>query len=74
MKTTPEEIPDWMCAPTYRDALVFYNSNNATTATLNICLSCEYMAIQEFQQVNADIKVYKYFRNFFKKIGHKVES
>lgn len=66
-------IPAWLCAPFYRDAIVFYNLHGEIVSALNICLSCEYMQIGSFHFINADGKTYKLLSGFFKEIGHKIE-
>ncbi len=62
-----------MCAPIYRDAIVFYKDNKIVS-TLNVCLSCEYMETKMFKHVNADNETYKLFRQFFIDCGHHVEE
>ncbi|WP_313533554.1 hypothetical protein [Sphingobacterium athyrii] len=71
-KTT--DVSNWMCAPIYRDAIVFYKSSGEIVSALNICLSCEVMAIGSSCQVVADCSTYEMLRKFFKDIGHPVES
>lgn len=69
-----KNIPMWLCAPIYRDAIVFYRKENNILTTLNVCLSCEYMETSLFNHINADEKVYELLRGFFIEIGHKVEG
>jgi len=71
--TEINEIPRWMCAPVYRDALVFYKANKIIT-TLNVCLSCQYMETKMFNHINGDYKTYDLFKRFFIDIGHDVED
>lgn len=71
-KTT--DVNNWMCAPIYRDAIVFYKSSGEIVSVLNICLSCEAMAIDSCNQVVADSSTFEMLRKFFKEIGHPVES
>jgi hypothetical protein len=66
-------IPYWMCAPVYRDAVVFYDKDGEVISTLNVCLGCEYMAIQPSLQINADTKSYKLIKQFFIDLGHQVQ-
>jgi len=68
------DVNNWMCAPIYRDAIVFYKSSGEIISALNICLSCEAMAIGSSSQVVADSSTYEMLRKFFKEIGHPVES
>ncbi|WP_448138473.1 hypothetical protein [Sphingobacterium siyangense] len=71
-KTT--NVNNWMCAPIYRDAIVFYKSSGEIISVLNICLSCEAMALDRSNHVTADSSTYGMLRKFFKNIGHPVES
>ncbi|MGJ1406813.1 hypothetical protein K2F45_16065 [Sphingobacterium siyangense] len=71
-KTT--NVNNWICAPVYRDAIVFYKSYGEIVSVLNICLSCESMALDSSNQVKADSSTYEMLRQFFKEIGHPVES
>lgn len=68
------DIPSWMCAPTYRDAFVFYNNENKIVSVLNVCLSCQYMETTKFNHINGDWKTYDLLKRFFIEIGHKVED
>ncbi len=68
------DMSNWMCAPIYRDAIVFYKRSGEIVSALNICLSCEVMAIGSSNQVVADCSTYEMLRKFFKDIGHPVES
>ncbi len=69
----PIEIPSWICAPFYRDAVVFYDNTGTILSCLNICFSCEYMQTKKFHFVDADEKVYDALKAFFIGIGHPVE-
>ncbi|WP_228280211.1 hypothetical protein [Sphingobacterium paramultivorum] len=70
-KTT--DVSNWMCAPIYRDAIVFYNSSGEIVSALNICLSCEAMAIDSSNQVVADCSIYEMLRKFFQEVAHPIE-
>ncbi|AFD08599.1 hypothetical protein [Solitalea canadensis] len=74
LKTEVRNIPMWMCAPIYRDAIVFYNQAAEIVSTLHVCLSCEYMVTKEFHHVNGDNEMYKLLKTFFIDIGHDVED
>ncbi len=73
LRTEIKDIPMWMCAPFYRDAIVFYK-NDKIISTLNVCLSCEYMETKMFKYVNGDNETYKLLRQFFIDCGHNVED
>jgi len=74
LNTKTTDVSHWMCAPIYRDAIVFYKSSSEIVSALNICLSCETMAIGSSSQLVADNSTYEMLRKFFKEIGHPVES
>ena len=74
LRTEVFEIPKWMCAPIYRDAIVFYDGSNQIICTLNVCLSCNYIETKMFNHINADIKTYDLLRAFFLGVGHEVEE
>jgi hypothetical protein len=74
LKTEIINIPGWMCAPHYRDAIVFYDKNNKIITNLNVCLSCQYMETSRFNHVNGDFKTYDLLKKFFIDIGHDVED
>jgi hypothetical protein len=68
------DIPQWMCAPVYRDAIVFYDKDNKIMTTLNICFSCQNMETVMFKHINGDFKTYDLLKHFFFEIGHEVEA
>lgn len=74
LQTEVREVPAWICAPFYRDAIVFYNNAHEIVSTLNVCVSCQYMAIAPFHNINADEATYRSLKQFFIDIGHKVEE
>ena len=42
---------DWMCAPIYRDAIVFYDKKDKIMFSLNICLSCGHMHLDSNKEI-----------------------
>ena len=74
LRTEIKDIPAWMCAPMYRDAIVFYDKLNQIVSTLNVCLSCEYMETKMFSHINGDNKTYDLLRQYFIDLGHKIED
>lgn len=73
LNTPAIDVPYYMCAPIYRDAIIFYDENNNRIATLNVCLSCEYMETKRFNHIDADMETYKLMKDFFKLVGHQIE-
>jgi hypothetical protein len=74
LRTDIIDIPQWLCAPVYIDAIVFYSNDGTIVSTLNVCLSCQYMELQRFVHLNADYKTYDQLHQFFLDIGHEVEQ
>jgi hypothetical protein len=74
LSTEALDVPMWVCAPLYRDAIVFYNSNAEIISVLNICFTCKYMVTKEFHHVNADVKAYDELKQLFLEIGHEIEG
>jgi hypothetical protein len=74
LKTEAINIPAWMCAPMYRDAVVFYDDSGSIVSTLNICFSCKYMAIKAFCEIHADVNAYELLKQFFIDLGHDIED
>jgi hypothetical protein len=68
------EIPRFLCAPTYRDGFVFYDGNGNIVSVLNVCLECQYMETKCFNHINGDFETYYLLKKFFIGIGHKVET
>ncbi|WP_427454090.1 hypothetical protein [Litorimonas sp. WD9-15] len=63
---------DWMCAPIYRDAVVFRNQKNKIIMPLNICFSCTAMLVNDDTSIIADQKTFKSLKEFFIEIGHDI--
>ena len=74
LRTEAKEIPAWLCAPLYRDAIVFYNNQKKIISYLNICLDCQYMETKKFSHVKADYVTYDLLKRFFIDIGHDIEN
>lgn len=74
LRTEINDVPAWMCAPMYRDGLVFYNSQDKIVSVLNVCLSCQYMETTKFNHINGDYKTYDLLKRFFIDIGHDIED
>ncbi|MFM2386983.1 MAG: hypothetical protein RL660_1740 [Bacteroidota bacterium] len=74
LQTEVKELPHWMCAPIYRDAIVFYDKANHILSSLNVCLSCEYMETKMWSHINGDIKTYGMLRQYFIDLGHNIED
>lgn len=74
LRTAIIDVPNWMCGPVYRDAIIFYDHRGNIISTLNVCLSCQYMCTGTFIGIDADFKTYDMLKQFFIAIGHPVEN
>lgn len=74
LSTEVKDVPLWMCAPMYRDAIVFYDSKRNILSTLNVCFSCQYIETSMFNYLNADVETYHLLEQFFEDIGHNIEK
>lgn len=74
LQTEVVDVPQWMCAPVYRDAVVFYKKPGKMVSVLNVCLSCDYMETQIQGNLDADSRTYEKLKQFFISIGHPVEK
>jgi hypothetical protein len=73
LHTEINNVPAWMCAPHYRDAIVFFDKRGKVISCLNVCLECEYMETKMFNHVDGDSTIYRLLRQFFIDLDHKVE-
>jgi hypothetical protein len=62
----------WMCAPIYRDAIIFFNAENQVVSILNICLECSSLLTGEGQDVPLDFNAYPRLTEWLKKLGHPI--
>jgi hypothetical protein len=62
-----------LCAPVFREAVIFYDRNNRIVSALNICLTCSYLQAEKLQ-LKADYKTYGYLKKLFLELGHNVED
>lgn len=68
------EKPLFLCAPVYRDAVVFYDVAGKIVSSLNVCLECMYMETAPFHHLNGDYETYDLLKRFFIGVGHEVEN
>ncbi|AII53614.1 hypothetical protein [Hymenobacter sp. APR13] len=64
----------WMCAPVYRDAIVFYSADDEVVGMLNICLGCDTILTQEGEELAADAATYAGLHHWLTSLGHAIES
>lgn len=74
LSTKIEDIPAWMCAPVFRDAIVFYNKSDKMVSVLNICFECEYIQDEQGNYVDVDVTVYIKLKQMLMDWGHPIET
>ncbi|MCS3799420.1 hypothetical protein GGD38_004793 [Chitinophagaceae bacterium OAS944] len=74
LQTEIEISMSYLCAPVYRDALVFYDKNDKVISILNICLTCLHMTAENIPDVKGDYKAYEWLKRLFIELGHAVEN
>jgi hypothetical protein len=74
INTPLNEVPYWMCAPFYRDALIFRDNENRIINTLNICFECSYIQDQYGNFIDADQNMYDELQLFLKSLGHEIQK
>ena len=61
----------WMCAPTYRDSIVFYKEDNII-GIVNICFGCKSIQDESQNSFLADSKLYPSLKNQLVELGHNI--
>ncbi|MDF7811799.1 hypothetical protein [Hymenobacter sp. YC55] len=74
LKVPFESRSYWMCGPTFRDALAFYNEKHQLVAVLNVCFGCEQMQNESGVEIQADTTVYPALHQWFSALGHKIDD
>ncbi|RYZ86208.1 MAG: hypothetical protein EOP04_14335 [Proteobacteria bacterium] len=72
LRTSVVNLANWMCAPVYRDAVVFYDVDYKIVSVLNVCFSCEALSLENGQLLEADITVFPMLRDLFMSLGHEL--
>jgi hypothetical protein len=72
LRTEVKDVPMFLCAPIYRDAVVFYGHSGQRISVLNVCLSCQYMETAMFYHITADYETYNLLERFFMDAGHNL--
>ena len=65
---------DWMCAPVYRDALAFYDSQDNLCGVLNICFGCDRMITHQRREIAADTATYQELKQLLTESGHVISE
>ncbi len=62
----------WMCSPIYRDAILFYDTNDKLIDGLNICFECCNVINLNKKEILTDRVVYQKLKDFLLSVGHKI--
>lgn len=63
----------WMCPPTYRDAILFFDFNEKLVGGFNICFECERIESIQGEHVKTDYKVFDLLKAFLISNGHPIK-
>ncbi|MBW8685314.1 hypothetical protein K1Y79_13335 [Chitinophaga sp. B61] len=63
-----------LCAPHFRDGIIFYNDQHEVISVLNVCLSCCHMETAQGLGIKADFLTFDLLKKFFLQAGHEVEK
>jgi hypothetical protein len=61
-----------MCAPIYRDAILFYDTNDHLIDGINICFECSNVVNLKGKEILTDQIVYQKLKELLISIGHKI--
>jgi hypothetical protein len=64
---------DWMCAPIFREMIVFFDKEKNIVSILNVCLSCDKVEDSNGNDVRTDAKVFAKLKEYFTHLGHNLE-
>jgi hypothetical protein len=74
LQTEIEFSQAYLCAPVYREALVFYDENGKVISIFNICLTCLDLHADPHYRIKGDYKAFEWLRRLFQELGHKIEN
>lgn len=61
-----------VCAPIYRDAIIFFDSTERIVDTLNICFSCKKMESDSKGYISATLATFQKLHNYLVDLGHDI--
>lgn len=73
LHTKFEEQHYWMCAPIFRDAIVFYSKEGNICGILHICFSCDWMINEKEEDLEIDHSIFPRLKEELIKLGHTIE-
>ena len=63
-----------LCIPVYRDAIVFYSSDDQIRGIIHICFECYKMMNENNLEFDVNLDIYPHLKELFLELGHKIES
>lgn len=61
-----------MCAPVFRDALVFYSKEGEVQGVLHVCFGCLWMKNEKEEDIAADVEVFDHLKQRLMDAGHPI--
>lgn len=74
LQTEIEEEVLFLCAPVYRDAILFFTPQQHLIGGINICFSCDRIESINGDHIKTDFKTFKYLKQLLLSIGHPIED
>ena len=74
LATDESEEVHFMCAPFYRDAIIFYDQSGNIISTLDICMSCNHLLLSRTKPIGAGYRSYDGLKKFLLDKGHPIEK
>jgi hypothetical protein len=74
LQTEIEHSMSYLCAPVYRDALVFYDHFDKVISILSICLTCLDLHAAPHNRIKGDYKAFEWLKRLFQELGHEIEN
>jgi hypothetical protein len=68
-----EDIP-YLCAPIYRDAILFLDKDNKVISHVDICFECDRIERENKHKIKTDFKTFKMLKIFLHGLGHPIED
>lgn len=69
-----EELRLLMCAPIFRDAIVFYSKENEIQGILQMCFSCSSIKNENEEILEVDYKIFPRLMKQLIQLGHEIED
>ena len=64
----------FLCIPVYRDAVVFYSSDDQIQGIIHICFECYTMINEDIQEFDVNMDIYPLLKSLLTELGHEIDS